>query len=178
MKVDWNLARVLALAWAAMTLGVVGCGKDGKAAMHGADLAASTAAAAAPGTCPHASCGDNFFIDAAPQAPCAADAVCTVTLRLVALGDFHINEEYPYRFHAEDTPGVAFLGSDGSGKNVFSKAAGDWRKVDAKTGAMTITFKAGSKGSKAVAGTLKLSVCSAQNCLLDQRRVSAAVDAS
>ena len=45
-----------------------------------------------------------------------------MAVKLVATGEFHINDEYPYRFKADDASGIEFLGTDG-GKNAFSKAA-------------------------------------------------------
>lgn len=136
--------------------------------------AISTQVLAPRGDCGHAVCADNFFVDAAP-ASCTAGAPCSVTLKLVATGDFHVNDEYPYRFKADDAPGVTFLGTDPNGKSTFSKAAGDWQKADAKSGAMTLKFIAAGAGTTALGGTLKLSVCSAQACLLEQKQVTASV---
>jgi hypothetical protein len=124
--------------------------------------------------CGHAVCADNFFVDA-PVADCAVGAPCTVALKLVATGGFHINDEYPYRFKADDTTGVEFLGTDPGGKATFSKGAGDWQKSEEKAGTMTVKFVATDKGAKAVGGTFKLSVCSPQACLLEQPRVTASV---
>lgn len=131
-------------------------------------------AAKASESCAHAVCADNFFIDATP-AECAAGVACTVALKLVATGAFHINDEYPYRFKADDAAGVEFLGTDAGGKATFSKGAGDWQKSEEKAGTMTVKFIAADKGAKAVQGTFKLSVCSAQACLLEQRQVTANV---
>jgi hypothetical protein len=125
-------------------------------------------------SCSHAVCADNFFIDAVP-AECAAGVACTVALKLVATGAFHINDEYPYRFKADDAAGVEFLGTDTGGKGTFSKGAGDWQKSEEKAGTMTVKYIAADKGAKAVQGTFKLSVCSAQACLLEQRQVTANV---
>jgi hypothetical protein len=166
-----------------------GCGRDGVAAADKATSAsgsgspAATAglpapapSAAAPSTdCGHSVCTDNLFIDAAAVPGCTAGAVCTVHLTLVATGDFHVNDEYPYRFKAEDAAGVTYLGSDEGGKNVFSKGAGDWTKIDARSGAMTVKFTPERRGSAAVAGVLKLSVCSGATCQLEQSHVSALV---
>jgi hypothetical protein len=149
-----------------------GCGKDSRAASESqSDLGAPAHHA----DCGHTACGSNFFIDAAPTSDCAAGATCSVTIKLVATGDFHINEEYPYKFKADDAPGVEFLGADAAGKGVFSKAASDWKKTDEKSGAMTVAFRAADKGSKTVGGTFKLSVCSAQTCQLEQQQVQATV---
>jgi hypothetical protein len=119
-------------------------------------------------------CADNFFVDAAPG-DCTAGSACIVTLKLVATGDFHINDEYPYRFKADDAPGVEFLGTDAGNKNSFSKAAGDWTKSEEKAGAMAVKFVPADRGQKSIAGTFKLSVCSPQACLLEQRQVTASV---
>jgi hypothetical protein len=127
--------------------------------------------------CGHAVCADNFFIDAVPAGDCAAGSACGVTLKLVATGDFHINDEYPYRFKADEAAGLEFLGKDEGGKNTFSKAAGDWQKSEEKAGIMTVKFVPKGRGPANLAGTFKLSVCSPQNCLLDQRQVTAAVTA-
>jgi len=162
---------LIVAAVAALGLAAGACGRDSEAALKG-----SKQTVTAPGVdCSHAVCADNFFIDAAPSGDCAPGASCNVALRLVATGEFHVNDEYPYRFKADDVPGVRFLGSDGAAANVFSKAAGDWRKADAKSGAMTVKFTPSSAGSTTITGTLKLSVCSEANCLLEQRQVSTAV---
>ncbi len=152
-----------------------GCSKAREAMTRG--TSETQALSAQPIDCGHAVCADNFFIDTAPV-KCTAGSPCSATVKLVATGDFHVNDEYPYRFKADDAPGVAFLGTDDNGKNAFSKAAGDWQKSDAKTGAMTVKFVAADPGAKAIGGTLKLSVCSAQACLLEQRQVTANVVAN
>jgi hypothetical protein len=151
---------------------VAACSKSRDAAALGA--ADTLAIAAPPADCGHAICGTNFFIDTA-VADCAVRAPCSMTVKLVATGEFHINDEYPYRFKADDASGVEFLGTDPGGKNSFSKAAGDWQKAEEKTGAMTVKFSPAERGTKAIGGTFKLSVCSAQNCLLEQRQLTASV---
>ncbi len=159
-------AAGLALAWSA-------CHRESDA-VRGTRPAASGAAPI--GECGHAVCADNFFIDTAPPSGCAPGATCAVDVRLVATGAFHINDEYPYRFKADDAKDLQYFGADSAGKGVFSKAAGDWSKTDPKSGAMTVKFAAASVGQKTVAGTLKLSVCSEANCLLEQRQLAVAVD--
>ena len=100
-------------------------------------------------------CADNLFVDVAPGAGCAAGAICTLRLTLVATGDFHINEQYPYRFKADDAAGLTFLGTDEAGQNVFSKNAGDWKALDAKSGTMTVKFTPHARGPATVGGVLQ-----------------------
>jgi hypothetical protein len=155
---------------------MAGCGRDSRAAARTEDR--EGAAAAPHGNCGHSLCGDNFFIDIEPGAGCAPGATCAVNLTLVAIGAFHINDEYPYKFKADDAPSaqaIEFLGTDGAGKNVFSKLANDWRKKDEKTGTMTVKWRSSVKGDKTIAGVFKLSVCSAQSCQLEQQPVSTTV---
>jgi hypothetical protein len=164
-----------ALAVVLLGLALAACGRESDGALRGTKPALASASAPT-GECGHAVCADNFFIDTSSAAPCARGATCAVGLRLVATGAFHINDEYPYRFKADDAKDVQFFGTDSGGKSVFSKAAGDWQKADAKSGAMTVKFAPASSGQKTIAGTLKLSVCSEANCLLEQRQVSAPVE--
>lgn len=167
----------------ALSMLALPCVLAGVGCSRGADAAANPAPKSSPDTmtiaapaasCGHAVCADNFFVDATPV-ECAAGAPCSVTLKVVATGDFHINDEYPYKFKADDAAGVDFLGTDAAGKNTFSKTAGDWQKSEEKVGAMKVKFKIADPGTKTVGGTLKLSVCSGASCLLEQRPVTASV---
>jgi hypothetical protein len=150
------------------------CSKGGDAAPKPPGAATMALTAAPASSCSHAVCADNFVIDAASP-ECVAGAPCSAVIKVVATGDYHINDEYPYRFRADETPGVEFLGTDPAGKTMFSKPAGDWQKAEEKTGAMNVKFNVADKGAKTLGGTLKLSVCSAQNCLLEQRPVAVSV---
>jgi hypothetical protein len=171
---------VLAVTLAATLAATVGCSKAESTAGAANSAPANSVMVATPGAAGctgHAVCGNDFFIDAVPPQDCAVGAVCNLTVKLVATGAFHVNDEYPYRFKASEAPGIAFAGTDAAGKNVFSKPAGDWRKTDEKGGAMTVKFTAQDKGQKTISGTFKLSVCSAATCLLEQREVTAVVAA-
>lgn len=151
----------------------VACGRDSQAATH--QSAETAAVSLLRGACGHAACGNDFFIDMGSVEGCTVGATCAVALTLVATGDYHINDDYPYKFKADDAAGVEFLGTDGAGKNVFSKIARNWTKTGERTGTMTVTFKSVEKGSKAIGGVFKLSVCSSQNCQLEQQQVKTTV---
>jgi hypothetical protein len=165
------------------------CGKDSQASTKGTPDGTSpapaerglhldprqTAAIAPRDTCAHAVCGNDFFVDVDSSSACTAGAPCTVSLTLVATGAYHVNDAYPYKFIADDAPGIEFLGTGEAGKNVFSKLADDWRKKDEKTGTMTVKWQPASKGPKTVSGVFKLSVCSAQACQLEGDAVSTTV---
>jgi hypothetical protein len=148
------------------------CAKDVPRPGRGDDIA--TTAAPSHADCGHTVCRSNFFVDAAPTGDCLVGEACKLAVVLVATGDFHINDEYPYKLLADETPGVEYLGA-ASGKNVFSRSSSDWERKDEKRGVMTVAFRSSGKGDKVVGGTFKLSVCSAQNCQLEQEHVQATV---
>ena len=164
------MRRGLCVVAAALIFG--GCSKPDPG--RSGPSAAVVAPPPARAPCAHAACADSFYVDAVP-AECSRSAECDVEVKLVATGAFHINDEYPYRFVADGHDGVEFLGKDGDRPNVFSKTTGDWRKDGATTGAMTVRLKTPSPGTRTVDGTFKLSVCSEQSCLLEQRRVATTV---
>jgi hypothetical protein len=171
-----NRSLLLSVAIAGLAALGFGCSRDSHAAVHSG--VETQPAPSLPSACDHAACGDGFFIDAVPLADCRAGAACNLAVKLVATGDYHINDEYPYKFKADDSPGVEFLGSDTGGKNVFSKFAGSWAKNDERTGTMAVAFMPIDTGVKRIGGTFKFSVCSRQNCKLDQQQVSASVPAT
>jgi len=139
---------------------------------------APAAGAAAAANCGHAACGDSYFIDVVAEDGCASAARCNVGLKLTATGAFHVNDQYPYKFKAEATPAVEFLGTDPAGKNVFSKPAGDWAQTGAKSGLMTVHLTPTAPGRSTISGVFKLSVCSEQNCLIEQPQLQVSIHAS
>lgn len=146
-----------------------------------ASAAGAASAAQAPATVGgQVAKGNNFTVNADLVGVCKAGAECKVDLKLTAGDGYHVNKEYPYKFKANDLAGVDFTGTDASGKNVFSKAAGDFR-VDAKdehVGYMTVHFKPSKAGAVNITGTFKLSVCSAQNCQLETSELTIPVTAA
>lgn len=116
--------------------------------------------------------GKNFVLDATSTG-CRVDAQCAMTIRLQTSGDYHVNKEYPYKFNATPGPAVQFLGTGDA--NTFSRAAGDFREEGEKTATMTVRFKPKAAGQAKVSGTYKMSVCSADNCQIEQTPVELSV---
>jgi len=143
------------LACVAVALAMVGCNKKSEV---------SPAASAAP-PAPVAPSSEYALTSDAPE--CKAGATCTATIRLEARGAYHLNDEYPFKFTAGDNATVEFLGTDAGGRNVFTKAAGDFMKQSATVGVMTVKFKPAAQGSLTIEGVYKLSVCSEADCKLD-----------
>lgn len=112
--------------------------------------------------------GKNFALDITAPG-CRAGEPCTMAIKLATSGDYHVNKEYPYKFIATPAPGVVFLGK--SDANMFTRASGDFVEQGEKTGTMTVRFKPSAAGPVKVAGKYKLSVCSADQCQIEEEMV-------
>ena len=112
--------------------------------------------------------GKNFALDVASPG-CKSGDDCTMTIRLSPDGAFHVNKEYPYKFLASAAPNVTFLGK--ADPNTFTRAAGDFAEQSEKSGIMTVRFKPATAGETHVAGKYKLSVCSAEQCQIEEAMV-------
>lgn len=139
------MARELAVAAALL----IACARDD--GQKAEPLAARPASAAA---------GPSYRVDVAPPATCLHGTVCEAKLVLVALGDFKVNAEYPFKFVGDVTPGLAFEGS------------GTFAHADAKTGTLTIRFRPAAAGTAKIAGAFKLSVCTAEVCEIEAAKVA------
>ena len=109
--------------------------------------------------------GKNFALDVASPG-CKSGEDCTMTIKLSPDGAFHVNKEYPYKFLASAAPNVTYLGK--ADPNTFTRAAGDFAEQNEKSATMTVRFKPASAGETHVAGKYKLSVCSAEQCQIEE----------
>ena len=100
-----------------------------------------------------------YRIDAGPQTPCTAGAVCEARLVLTALGKYHVNEKYPFKLVADPAPELTVDGT------------GTFAVDDARTGTLTIQFRAAKSGTVRLAGTFKLSVCTEEECEIVEPKV-------
>lgn len=119
--------------------------------------------------------GDHFALDLEAKG-CKAGAECTMTIKLAIQGDFHINKEYPYRYVAADTAGIEYLGK--TEKNKFTKDAGDFVADGEKSGTMTVKFKPAAAGKVKLSGVYKMSLCSADQCQIEEPSLELMVPAS
>jgi hypothetical protein len=115
---------------------------------------------------PSAPAGPSFRVDTVPPASCSRSAPCAAELKLQALGAFHINRDYPFKFVADPSPGVDHEPDPG------------FAVIDDQTAAMTLRFRAVTEGTARVLGTFKLSVCSEETCVIEAVPVSIDVPTS
>ncbi|TMQ17700.1 MAG: hypothetical protein E6J91_09455 [Deltaproteobacteria bacterium] len=110
--------------------------------------------------------GKAFYrVDAAPAAACAHGAICEAHLVLTALGTYHVNKDYPFKFVAD----AAATPVDGEGRFALG---------DARHGTLTVTFTPAAQGPARLVGTFKLSVCNDDTCEIETPRIELAVPVS
>jgi hypothetical protein len=107
-----------------------------------------------------------YRVDAGPPAACAQGAICEVRLVLTALGDYHINQDYPFKFVGEPAPAPPV---DGEGAFTID---------DARHGTMTVKLHPAAAGTAKLVGTFKLCVCSDETCEIETPRIELAVPVS
>src|SRR3954471_5383797 len=84
-----------------------------------------------------------YRIDAGPPVACAPGATCKARLVLTALGGYHVNQDYPFKFVGEPAPAVPVDGEGSFGID------------DARHLTMTVAFRPAAAGGGALAGTLQ-----------------------
>lgn len=116
--------------------------------------------------------GKSFEIEARGPAACHVNAECAALVRLKALGGFHINKEYPYRFLAKANSVVRFAGKDPAGPETFSKAAGDFLIDSESEATLSVAFVPNRSGKVTLEGVYKMSVCSDEACEIEQSPIT------
>lgn len=111
---------------------------------------------------------ENYKLTIEPAGPYEKGKAGQVTIVLTTKGDYHINDQYPYKFVVQDPPaeGVSYV------KKTIPRADGTFEKTRAQ---LPVRFTAERAGSLKVGGVLSLIVCTASNCLLDKRPLEAEI---
>lgn len=104
---------------------------------------------------------------------CAVGEECSLSLTLSTKGGFHVNKEYPYKFTAAPSGAITYTAK--AAPNVFSKASGDFTEQGETQAVMTVRYRAAEAGAQTLAGTYKMSVCSADQCRIVDPKVALAV---
>lgn len=119
---------------------------------------------------------DQYKVTVEPaKGKAGTELTAKVKLDVVA-SDKHINKTYPYKVELKPVDGVELLGKDAGNKGIFSKTTGDFEPKDVsestKSATITVHFKVAKAGSGTLPGTLKLSVCSDKDCLMDKTDIA------
>jgi hypothetical protein len=143
-------------------IGGAGCNKSEAATSreHQSKLAGSGAPAAKVET-------EYYKIEIRPKGSYSKDAEGTVEISLETKADYHINEQYPYKFTPKSgVDGVTYKGPVG-------REGGKFEQTKAT---ITVPFTPTKAGKLPVGGRLSLSVCSDKNCLMDKVELSLDID--
>ena len=89
----------------------------------------------------------------------------TVTAIVNALGDYHVNPEFPYKVKLDAAP---------SGVSYPQDTIRDVSRSE-KRASMSIPFTASQAGSSTISGTISLSVCTKDQCVIEKAPVSVTV---
>jgi len=142
------VARALLLALVLALLPAAGCSRK---------TAAPARARSGPG-------GPPFSVAVEPPATCAVGAPCVARVQVTALGEFHVNREYPYKIALAGSPGVT--------------TEQDFRVDSDQRGTVTLTCRPSVAGAGPVTGTLHLSVCSSETCVIEEVPISVTLPGS
>lgn len=153
-------SRIIAAAGLLVTAGLaVACSKQSEAAPATAKIDS-----AEPHAGPQGDSVDqpNYTAKIALAGPCKAGDTCKAEVTLETKGEYHINDEYPYKFKLAEPPpaGLEFP------KPVVGRDQG---RFEEKKAVLEVPFVAKSAGDAKLGGTFSLSVCSAANCVMDKR---------
>jgi hypothetical protein len=169
------------LSAALLTLALCGCGgnKEKEAASGAAPTPTATAAAkvdapkpvetakVAPSAAPSAIEEAGFSLKLAEAGPYKAGELARVVLHLEPRGVFHINQEYPIEISLTGDPETSFPKS--------SLARADAEHFDDKKATFAVPFTAKAAGDHKLLANVKFAVCTAENCVPDERDLALAV---
>jgi hypothetical protein len=102
---------------------------------------------------------DNFIAYLRPVGEYKKDTQGTVELVLETKGEFHTNEQYPYKFVPKPSEGVTYA------KEKYGRDDGTFEATKA---VIKVTFTPTQAGKVQVGGKFSLSVCSDKNCLMEK----------
>lgn len=140
-----------------------GCNKSEAAQPPGKDAPAQIAGASSYDK-------DTYKVEIKLNGACTAGKECKADITLESKKEFHINDKYPIKFKASDTPpeGVTFT------KTVVKKEDG---KFEASKGSLPVAFTIAKAGKAKIAGTFSFSVCSDANCVMEKLDLEVEVEA-
>ena len=103
---------------------------------------------------------ENYVAFLRPVGEYKAGAEGVVEVVLETKGDFHTNEQYPYKFTPKESDGVKFS------KEKYGREDGSFEATKA---VLKVSFTPSKSGPVSVGGKFSLSVCSDKNCLMDKK---------
>ena len=117
--------------------------------------------APAPASAPRALAAlPHVRVDLGPASSCTVATSCEARVVVTALAGYKVNGEYPHKFVGEASPELSIEGT------------GTFTVDGATRGTLTIRFRPARSGTLTMAGTLKLSVCTEDECKIEAPRLA------
>ena len=112
---------------------------------------------------------DAYSVEIKASGTYKAGSEGVAEITIVPKGDYHINDKFPIKFKATDPApeGVKYT------KAVLKREDGTFED---KKGSLKVPFTATRAGKATVSGTLSISMCSSQNCLMEKLDLELTVD--
>ncbi len=102
---------------------------------------------------------DDFSVELRPVGTYKKDEEGTMEVVIVAKGDKHINDQYPFKFAPKPSDDIESKGPTGRDGGTFEE----------KKAILRAKFTPKKTGDVVFAGKVSLSVCSDKNCLMEKR---------
>lgn len=165
-----GMAHDMRLFLIAVVVTTLGCSKEATPAAEepkkGSGTEITPAAAMEPAADELASANvsdSKFTLEIKPNGSYKAGEAASVEVVLDAKAPFHCNDKYPYKLKLDATDGVKYPDT------VVKK---DAVKLEHMKATMTVPFTPESKGKKTIAGQFHFSLCSADKCLIEKRKLA------
>lgn len=153
----------------------LGCQRS--ASTEGAGAASSAAASSAPAAAVSAFDHASYSLAVEPVGSYKKGEPGAFKIVVRTKGEFHVNEEYPTKFNAATTPGVAYatpkLARTAQPDAFALKPCASGK--DNCTMEITVKFTPEQSGTVNVGGELSVGVCNKDNCLFEKKALSLAV---
>jgi len=102
----------------------------------------------------------NFDLSVQPVGTYQVKQKGSVNIVLMAKGVYKVNEEYPYKFKLEPSPGLEYQ------QDIVKK---DAVKLEKKRATMTVSLTPKAAGKQRLSGKFYFSICTDEKCLIDKR---------
>jgi len=156
--------RILSLAFGLAALSALGC-EDSSAtaapdAPDGSGGPKGASGAAKPATKVAAKVDAvNYAVELEAPGPYKAGEKAEAKVVLVPKGVYKINDEYPMKLKLSDADGVTY------DKATLKKSDFEYSP---KKGSFSVSFTPAETGKAKLSGTMSMSVCSEENCLIEK----------
>jgi len=165
----------LRCGWMAAMWMVSACGSNAERGTAEASAAPVAAPAAAVDTAKPAVVGNSveetgYSLRLVEAGPYKAGELGRVVLKLTPRGEFHINQDYPFQINLTGDAATQFPKAD--------LARTDAAEFAENSARFEVPFTLSTAGDHKLSASVKFAVCTAENCIPDERELALLINAS